>query len=125
MRRLRFAGRPRRADGNPATTTRGAAMGHAVSAGTRRALNMLAGLVSTVTGLVLLTIVLGIGFVVLKANPHNGLVNAVHDAASWLTQPFHDMFKPKGHKQRIAVNWGLAAVVYLVAGNVISRLLRR
>lgn len=102
-----------------------ATLGRAAGVGARRLLRAASSLVTLATGLVVLAIVIGIGFVVLKANPHNGVVSAVHDAGSWLTQPFHHMFTPKGHTQRVAVNWGLAAVVYLIGGNVIARLLRR
>jgi hypothetical protein len=106
-------------------TAHPATLGRAASTGARRLLRAAAALVSVATGLVVLVIVIGIGFVVLKANPHNSVVHAIRDVGSWLTQPFHHMFTPRGHSQRIAVNWGLAAVVYLIGGNVIARLLRR
>jgi hypothetical protein len=97
----------------------------AMGRGGRRALNTLANLVTLAAGLVALVIVIGIAFVVLKANKDNSIVNAVHDAANWLTQPFHNMFNPKKHETEIVVNWGLAALVYVIAGNLIARLLRR
>jgi len=97
----------------------------AMGRGGRRALNTLAGLVTLTAGLVALVIVIGIAFVVLEANKDNAIVNAINDAASWLTQPFHNMFNPEKHKTEIVVNWGLAALVYVIAGNVVARLLRR
>jgi hypothetical protein len=39
--------------------------------------------------------------------------------------PFDNMFEPDGHKLRVAVNWGLAALIYAIIGGLIARLLRR
>ncbi|MFL5825065.1 MAG: hypothetical protein ACJ76V_00930 [Thermoleophilaceae bacterium] len=122
MRRLRLAGGGASRDGAPG---RAAAMTAAMGRGGRRMLNTLANLVRLTAGLVALVIVIGIAFVLLKANRDNSIVNAVNDAASWLTQPFHNMFNPKNHRTEIVVNWGLAALVYVIAGNLIARLLRR
>jgi hypothetical protein len=46
-------------------------------------------------------------------------------AGDYLTKPFHGMFEPDGRKAMVAVNWGLAAVVYGLVGGFITRLLRR
>jgi uncharacterized membrane-anchored protein YhcB (DUF1043 family) len=35
------------------------------------------------------------------------------------------MFTPKDHKLEIALNWGIALVVYVIVGRFIARLLRR
>jgi hypothetical protein len=85
----------------------------------------LARLVNLLAGLVALTLVAGILLVVLEANRDNTVVDAVLDAAKFLAGPFDDMFQPDGRKVRVAVNWGLAAVIYLIAGGLIARLLRR
>jgi len=77
------------------------------------------------TSIVVGIIVLGIVLVLLEANPRNTIVEAVLDAARFLAGPFDDIFDPSGRKTRIAVNWGLAAVVYAIAGGLIARLLRR
>jgi hypothetical protein len=37
--------------------------------------------------------------------------------------PFKNLFSPGGQKLQIAVNWGLAAVVYGIVGGLIARLL--
>jgi hypothetical protein len=93
--------------------------------GGRLVLNRTANLVSLAAGLVALLIVIGIAFVVLDANKDNSIVSAFNDAASWLTQPFHKMFEPRKHETEIVVNWGLAALVYVIGGNLVARLLRR
>ena len=61
----------------------------------------------------------------LGANTSNGIVSAINDAAKWLVQPFHNVFSIHGQKAKIAVNWGLAAVVYAVVGGFIAGALAR
>src|SRR3954454_9999422 len=51
-------------------------------------------------------------------------VTWVHDAANWLTSPFHGMVNGSGQRAFI-INWGVAAGVYLVGGLFIAGLLRR
>jgi hypothetical protein len=41
------------------------------------------------------------------------------DAGRWLTTPFHGLFSAHGDWHYI-LNWGLAAVVYLVIGRMIA-----
>jgi hypothetical protein len=89
------------------------------------ALGVLARIVDIVVAIVAVIIALGILLVVLKANPDNSLVKAVHDAARWLVGPFADVFKLDDPKVMVAVNWGLALVVYVVVGRLIASLLRR
>lgn len=79
-------------------------------------------LVATVVAAI---IVIGILLVVFKANMSNDLVKAVHDAAKFLAGPFDGMFHLDSRKWTIALNWGIAAAVYLVVGSLIARLLRR
>ncbi|MFN2616784.1 MAG: hypothetical protein ABR581_06630 [Thermoleophilaceae bacterium] len=70
-------------------------------------------------------IVAGILLVVLEANKSNDIVKAVLDAAKFLVGPFKNVFSLDSHKATTAVNWGLAAAVYLLVGSLIARLLRR
>ena len=53
------------------------------------------------------------------------IVNTWLDAARWLVGPFKDFFTLDDRKLQVAVNWGLALVVYVIAGRLISGLLRR
>jgi hypothetical protein len=85
----------------------------------------LARLVDLVAGIVAMIIVAGIALVLLEANAANTFVNAVLDAGRWLVGPFKDVFSFSNHKTQIGVNWGIAAVVYLVVGHLISGALRR
>jgi hypothetical protein len=61
--------------------------------------------------------------VVLGANESNSIVSTIHDWGNWLTQPFHDVFHLKNAKTNLAVNWGLAAVVYAAIAAIVTRLL--
>jgi hypothetical protein len=85
----------------------------------------LARMVTLVAAVVAAIVVIGILLVVLGANQSNDLVKAVMDAARWLAGPFRDLFSLDSHKATVAVNWGIAAVVYLAVGRLIARLLLR
>jgi hypothetical protein len=82
----------------------------------------LARLIRTVGGLVALVIVLGILLFVLSANPYNAIVSDIHDAANWLVGPFRNVFSVKDAKLNLALNWGLAALVYLLVGGLLASL---
>jgi hypothetical protein len=84
---------------------------------------LLARLVRIVAGIVAAIIVAGILLFVLKANPTNSVVSAVHDTARTLVGPFDGMFSFHSAKVAVAVNWGIAALVYLVVGALIARLI--
>ena len=88
-------------------------------------MGLLGRLVSAVTTIVVAIVVIGIVLVLLEANTSNDLVNAVLDAGRWLVKPFRDVFHPGSLKARVAINWGLAAVVYSLVGGLIARLLIR
>jgi hypothetical protein len=83
----------------------------------------LARIVRLVTSVVVGFIVVGIALHLFGAHAGNSLVRFVYDVAGWLVTPFKDVFSPSGAKLRIAVNWGLAAIVYSIAGGVLTRLL--
>ncbi|GAC1319086.1 MAG: hypothetical protein NVSMB25_09360 [Thermoleophilaceae bacterium] len=85
---------------------------------------MLAGLITLIAGLIALLIVVGIAFVVLKANPHNSIVVDVHDAAKSLVGPFDGLFKPKNPKLAIGIDWGIAAILYVIVGRLLARVVR-
>jgi hypothetical protein len=86
---------------------------------------LLARAVQLVVSVVVLIIIAGILLVVLKANPANSIVSEVHSWAHWLASPFNGMFSFHSANVAIAVNWGIAAIVYLCIGGLIVRLLGR
>ena len=82
-------------------------------------------IVRLITSVVVGLIVVGIILVLLEANRDNAIVDWLVGAGDWLSQPFHGIFEPDGRKAMVAVNWGLAAVVYAIAGGLVARMLRR
>jgi hypothetical protein len=82
-------------------------------------------IVLIVTGLVVGAIVLGILLVVLGANLDNPVASFLHSVAEWLVTPFKALFTLKQQNIQVAVNWGVAAIVYLLIGLLIARLVVR
>jgi hypothetical protein len=91
----------------------------------RRGLWGIARIVRLITSVVVGLIVVGILLVLLEANRDNAIVDWLVGAGDFLTEPFHGIFTPDGRKAQVAVNWGLAAVIYGLVGGLIARLLRR
>jgi len=83
----------------------------------------LAAVVRLIVAIIVVIIVAGIVLVVLKATPTNTIVSDAHDAAHWLAGPFNGIFSFHNARVALAVNWGIAAVVYAVVGGLIARLL--
>ena len=72
-------------------------------------------------------IAIGIALVVLDANESSDVVSWWLDASRFLVEPFDEIFDLERGKEneQIAINWGIAAAVYLVIALVIARLLGR
>jgi len=85
----------------------------------------LARIIRSLASLIALVIVAAIVLFVLGANQSNGIVSAIHDAGAWLVGPFKNLFSIHSAKVAMAVNWGLAALVYLIVGHFIASLLAR
>ena len=86
---------------------------------------LLARLVRLATTIVVALIAAGILLFVLGANGHNTVVSDVHQAARWVVGPFGNVFHVQGAKANLALNWGLALVIYAVIGGFLARLLSR
>lgn len=104
----------------PATGAGAAAVGARAAGGF---FLLLARLVRAAAVVVFLLIVLAIILYDAKANPSNSIVKAIHDAANWLTTPFHGLFTFHGLRKQLSLNWGIAAVVYLIAGGIIAAII--
>jgi hypothetical protein len=74
---------------------------------------------------VALILIAGIVLTLLGANPSNAIVKVVHDAARFLAGPFRGLFSLGSHKATVAVNWGIAAVVWYGLARLIARLILR
>jgi hypothetical protein len=87
------------------------------------AADSLATVVRTLGWIVAAIIAVGVLLVVLKANPQNGIVSTIHDIAHALAGPFTGMFQLHDHRVGVAVNWGIAALVYVLAAALVARLI--
>jgi hypothetical protein len=86
---------------------------------------VLARVIRTVTGIVVAIILLAVILVLVGANQSNSIVSAIHDAGAWLVGPFANVFSVHGHKLHVALNWGLAAIVYAVVGGLLASFVAR
>lgn len=84
-----------------------------------------ANVVRFVVGLVVTIFVLHVLFVVLDANAANSVVSLVYALAKTLVLGFGDVFTPHDAVIGVVLNYGLAAVVYLVVGELVVKALRR
>jgi large-conductance mechanosensitive channel len=75
-------------------------------------------------GLIVLAVavLLGVVFTRLPTNPANVIVRNVLHLARTLAGPFRDVFRIKNPKDALTVNYGLAAVVYLLLAVLVGRL---
>jgi hypothetical protein len=59
-------------------------------------------------------------FFVFDANRANDLVDWTHHSANWLAGWSRDLFTPDNAKWRTVLNYGLPAVVYLLAAHAVA-----
>ena len=76
---------------------------------------------AVVVGIIALAII----FVVLGANSSNTVVSTVNEWAGTLTSPFHNVFRTSSHSGTIALNYGLAIIVYAVLAAILTAFLAR
>lgn len=70
-------------------------------------------------------LVLHVIFVIGDANQDNGIVRFVNDWSQSLALGFEDLFTPEDAKLRVLVNYGIAALFWLIVSSVIARIIRR
>jgi hypothetical protein len=86
---------------------------------------VLAGVVRWTGLLIALVLLVHVLLTVGGANPSNGITRFFSAAADPLALAFRDLFTPGDPKLRVLVNFGLAALFWLVAATVLSRIIRR
>lgn len=100
-----------------------------MSTGIRTAAARVAGVLATATtvlaAIVCVILALDIAFTVFSANEGNAIVRTVGRWGHGLAWQFRDMFTPKDRRIAVLVDYGIAAVIYLIAGRVVAGLLRR
>jgi hypothetical protein len=70
-------------------------------------------------------LVLDVIFVIGQANGDNGIVTFVKGWADSFSLGFKDLFTPSDLKLRVLVNYGIAAIFWLVVSSVLAKLIRR
>lgn len=88
-------------------------------------IGVLATIVRWVCLIFALILVLHIVFEVAEANPDNGIVKFVDGWADGLALGFRDLFDPDDKKLTVLVNYGIAAVFWLVISSVGAALIRK
>ncbi|HEX5852401.1 MAG TPA: hypothetical protein VFY36_04860 [Solirubrobacteraceae bacterium] len=87
---------------------------------------MIARLVRMLVGLIVLLIVLAIVLRDVDANARNTIVKGIHEGANFFAGAFTGLIEFNGHPKRaITINWGIAAIVYLIAGAVVAGFIAR
>jgi hypothetical protein len=87
---------------------------------------LIARLVMTVATLIALLIGLAIVLRDVDANARNSIVKGIHEGANFFAGSFTGLLTFNGHPKRaITVDWGIALIVYLLLGAVLSGLIAR
>jgi hypothetical protein len=97
----------------------------AMANGAARIFTLLATIVRVVCTVIAALIVVHAVFVLFEANPQNLLVEFTagwRDTFGWFTK---NLFTPSDPKIAEAINDGLAALIWVVLGNVVSKLIVR
>ncbi|MHB8531131.1 MAG: hypothetical protein ACYDC2_00255 [Solirubrobacteraceae bacterium] len=75
---------------------------------------------------ILIALLIGIAIVLVDvdANRTNSIVKGIHEGANFFAGSFTGLIEFSGHAKRaITVDWGIALLVYLLAGALIARLI--
>jgi hypothetical protein len=122
--------------GNPPASTKSPGVGKgsrgksqaamsAVGSGVANIRNMIASLVWLVAVLAAGVLALGALFTALdQTNQSNEIVTWILARGHELVGPFKDLFRLETAKNTLLVNWGIAALVYLIAGKIVERFIR-
>ncbi|MFI6830459.1 hypothetical protein ACIBG5_25395 [Kribbella sp. NPDC050241] len=96
-----------------------------VGSGVKRLRNLLASLIWLVAVLAAAVLALGALFTALdQTNQSNEIVRWVLERGQDLVGPFKDLFRLETAKNTLLVNWGIAALVYLIVGKIVERFVR-
>jgi hypothetical protein len=93
------------------------------SNGAARVFSLVVTIVRAVCSVIAGVIVIHAVFVLFEANPANGLVSSTagwRDTFGWFTE---DLFTPSDPKIAEAINDGIAALIWVVVGSLLSKLI--
>jgi len=97
----------------------------AVGTTVRRGAGLLATLLRLVGTLIVAVLVVHIVLTLLDANPDNGLTVLVRDLADYFNLGLNNLFLPAEPKLAVTLNYGTAAIIWLVITTVAVKLVRR
>jgi hypothetical protein len=89
------------------------------------AVGLLAGLVRSVGLVLALVLVIHVLLTVGQANPDNGITVFFDRAAEPVALAFRNLFTPENAELRVLINYGLAALFWLIVSGIVARLIRR
>lgn len=89
-----------------------------------RGVEVLATVLRVVGTLAAVALVVHVVLTVGKANPDNGITRFFDGLAGALAFGFRDLFTPENPDARVIVNYGLAAVVWLVVTAIVVRVVK-
>ncbi|TDU82356.1 hypothetical protein EV138_7246 [Kribbella voronezhensis] len=108
-----------------APTAKGKAAMSTVGTGVKQVRNLIASVIWLIAVLAAAVLALGALFTALdQANQSNEIVRFVLDRGHDIVGPFKDLFRLETAKNTLLVNWGIAALVYLIAGKILERFIR-
>ncbi|HET6740190.1 MAG TPA: hypothetical protein VFH76_14690 [Kribbella sp.] len=130
------AKKPSGASGNKPPTGKGGSSGSSgsgrgkqaltsVGSGVRKLRNLIASLIWLIAVLAAAVLALGALFTALdQTNQSNEIVRWILERGHDLVGPFKDLFRLETAKNTLLVNWGIAALVYLIAGKIVEKIIR-
>ena len=74
---------------------------------------------------IVLVLVIRVLLTVGGANPHNGITKFITSWSDPLAWGFKSLFTPADAKLRVLVNYGIAALCWLIVSSVLARIIRR
>ncbi|MEJ2852782.1 MULTISPECIES: hypothetical protein [unclassified Saccharothrix] len=98
---------------------------HTASDVRTRIVSVVAGVVGWVGLLVAAVLVVHVLLTVGGANPSNSITTTVATWADRFALGFRDLFTPEDLKLRVLVNYGIAAVFWLIVRSLVVKLVRR
>jgi hypothetical protein len=90
-----------------------------------RVVNILATVVRWAGLIVAIILVVRVLLTVGGANPSNGITSFITSWSDPLAWGFKDLFTPSDGKLRVLVNYGIAAIFWLVVSSVLARIIRK
>ncbi|WP_427890949.1 hypothetical protein ACQHIV_01645 [Kribbella sp. GL6] len=125
--------KPSGASGNKPPVSKNASAGSgkgkqaltSVGSGVRKLRNLIASLIWLIAVLAAAVLALGALFTALdQTNQSNEIVRWILERGHDLVGPFKDLFRLQTAKNSLLVNWGIAALVYLIAGKIVEKIIR-